>query len=139
VVPAGPITTSQTSSFRAPHAATRDPFSYWTVSPAENLATAVPLRKADTNAIENETVPWIVHNLSGYELSILIQFAKTATAFSVARNAIIGHITHPATDQIDWSWLPRSFVTGGYFRVVCPKPPPRLAASNRSAGCGSEA
>jgi hypothetical protein len=42
--------------------------------------------------------------------------------FFVARNAIIGHIIHSATDQVDWSGLPRSLATGGYFRVVCPNP-----------------
>jgi hypothetical protein len=92
------------------------------MSPVENLIIAVPLRKADGSAIESETVLLIVHNLFGYEFSILIQFAKTGATFSVARNSIIGHIIHPAIDQIDWSGLPRSLTTGGYFRVVCSNP-----------------
>jgi hypothetical protein len=102
--------------------ATRDPFPYWIVSPGENLTIAVHLCKADGSAIESETVLRIVHNLFGCDLLVLIQFAKTAATFSAARNAIIGHITHPAADQIDSSGLPRSLATGGYFRVVYPNP-----------------
>jgi hypothetical protein len=99
-----------------------DPVSYWTVSPAANLTIAVPLRKADGGTIEGDTVVRIVHNLFGYNLSLAIQFPRTDATFSVARNAVIGHITDPDANRIDSSGLPASLAIGGYFRVACPNP-----------------
>jgi hypothetical protein len=100
----------------------QDLFSYWTVSPPVNLTIAVPLSKADGSAINGGTDLKIVHNLFGYNLSLVIQFPAVTATFSVARNAVIGRITDPTPARIDSSGLPGSLATDGYFRVGCPNP-----------------
>jgi hypothetical protein len=139
LVRAGRITASQTSSFRSPRAAASDPFSYWTVSPAENLTIAVPLRKADGIAIESKTVLRIVHTLFGYEFSILIQFTKTVATFLLRGMPSLATSFTPLPTRSTGprgSAASRRAVTSASCVAT---PPPRLAASNRSAGGVSEA